>query len=92
MNATVGWQRPEEHEAVHEWPPSPLDKEYCDACHAPGMPNISRAYVLYQLPSGRLALCHHHANLWGSQLATLGAVIVVDDRERLYPRGAMSSS
>jgi len=86
MNATKGWQHQDGGEAIEEWPPSILDKEYCDACHAPGMPNISRAYVLYQLPTGRLALCHHHANLWGKHLHELGAVIVVDDRERLYPR------
>jgi hypothetical protein len=91
MNAKMGWTRPDEGNVIEEWPPSVLDKEYCDACHAPGITNISRAYVLYQLPTGRLALCHHHANLWDKQLQTLGAVIVVDDRERLYPRQTTSS-
>jgi hypothetical protein len=42
--------------------------------------------VLYQLATGQLALCQHHANTWGAQLETLGAVIVADDRERLVPR------
>jgi hypothetical protein len=74
-----------------QWPPSPLDTEFCDACHAPGQHRISRAYVLFQLPTGRLALCHHHANLYRKRLETLGAVILVDDRERLYAPSATTS-
>jgi hypothetical protein len=86
MNSTVEWSNPDSSVVSEEWPPSVLDKEFCDACHAPGMPHISRAYVLYQLATGQLALCQHHANTWGVQLEALGAVIVADDRERLVPR------
>jgi len=89
MTPPVGRVPPDGPEPQDAWPPSALDHEFCDACHGPANPHISQAYVLYQLRTGRLALCQHHARTWGEQLAALDAVILADDRDRLRPRGAL---
>jgi len=70
-------------ETITKQPMSMLGNDFCDACHGPGLPHVSHAYVLVQLPSGRLALCYHHANLYQGKIEDLGGVLLVDERYQL---------
>ncbi len=83
MATSTKWVHHPSEQAAAVAEVSALEKEYCDACHAPGVEHISRAYVLVQLPTGSLTLCYHHANAYQARLEELGGVIVLDERHHL---------